>query len=64
MNKNPQTGDFLVCVYFSNSHLSGKRSARNFALFCNVVSFVSRESFMQNVGACNNELRADWASVQ
>ena len=49
---------FIWGFYFSNWDLSGKRSDINFALSRRIVSSVSRESFMQNIGARN---RADFA---
>ena len=59
--KNPAIAGFF---YFSNWDLSGNLSAINIALSRNIVSSVSRESFMQNVGARNRALRALEVSVQ
>ena len=54
----------MPVFYFSNEDLSGNNSCKNFALLRKIVSLVSCESFMQNVGAFNNALRADDVSVQ
>lgn len=59
--KNPAIAGFF---YFSNWDFSGNLSAINFALSRRMVSSVSRESFMQNVGARNRALRAVDVSVQ
>ena len=55
----------IWCVfYFSKDDFSGYFSAKNFALLRRIVSSVSRESFMQNVGAFDIALRAQDVSVQ